>query len=67
MVDEAGDVLGGLGGEAGDAGGEPGLRGDGDLGAAVGYGVVDAIGGAVDRGGEDGGSGGEGKPALLFF
>ena len=67
MVGEAGEVLGGLRGEAGDARGEPGLRGDGDLGAAGGYGVVDSVGGVTDRGGEDGGSRGEGEPALLFF
>ena len=35
LVGEAGEVLGGFGGEAGDAGGEPGLRGDGDLGTAL--------------------------------
>ena len=60
-------ILGGFGGEAGDAGGEPGLRGDGDLGAACGYGVVDFVGGVADGGGEDGRFGGEVEPALLFF
>ena len=35
----AGEELGGGGGEAGDASGEPGLRSDGDLGAAGGYGL----------------------------
>ncbi len=52
----AGDVLGGGGGEADEARGEPGLRGDGDLGAAGGYGLEDAVGGVFDRGGEDGGA-----------
>ena len=45
--------------------GEPGLRGDGDLGAAVEDGVVDAVGGVLGGGGEDGGGGGEGEPAVL--
>ncbi len=67
MIGEAGEILGGFGGEACDAGGEPGLRGDGDLGAAGGYGVVDSVGGVADGGGEDGGLGGEVEPSLLFF
>jgi len=67
LVGEAGQVLGCDGGDAGDAGGKPGLRGDGDLGAASGYGVVDAVGGVLDRGGDDRSCGGEGEPALLFF
>ena len=67
MVSEAGEVLGGFGGEAGDAGCEPGLWGDGDLGTAVGYGGVDFAGGAADGGGDDGGSCGEGEPALLLL
>ncbi len=49
-----------------EAGGEPGLWGDGDLGAAVEDGVVDAVGGVLGGGGDDGGGGGEGEPAILF-
>ena len=60
-------ILGGFGGEGGDASGKPGLRGDGNFGAASGYGVVDFAGGAADRGGEDGGSRGEGEPALFLL
>ena len=48
MVGQTSQELGGFGGEAGDAGGEPGLRGDGDLGAASGYGVVDLVGGVAN-------------------
>jgi len=66
VVGETCQVLGGFGGEAGDAGGEPGLRGDGDLGAACGYGAVDFVGGVADGGGEDRRFGGESEPALLF-
>ena len=43
------------------------MRGDGDFGAASGYGVVDFVGGVVDGGGEAGGPGGEGEPELLLF
>jgi hypothetical protein len=43
------------------------LRGDGDLGAAGGYGVVDFVGGVMDRGGEAWRFGGEVEPALLLF
>ena len=42
------------------------MRGDGDLGAAGGYGVVDLVGGVGDGGCEDRGSGGEFEPALFF-
>ena len=37
-----------LGCEAGEAGGKPRLRGDGDFGAASGYSVVDFVGGVTD-------------------
>jgi len=43
------------------------LWGDGDFGAAGGYGVVDFVGGVVDGRCEDWGPGGEGEPLLLFF
>ena len=59
--------MGRFGGEAGYTGGEPGLRGNGDLGATFDYSVVDLVGGAIGRGCEDGRFGGELKPALLFF
>ena len=42
------------------------MWGDGDLGAACGYGVVDLVGGVCDGGGEDWGSCGQFEPALLF-
>ena len=43
------------------------MRGDGDLGAAGGYRFKDTVGSVFDRGGEDGGAGGELEPAALFF
>ncbi len=66
LVGECGKNLAGLGCEANDAGGEPGLRGDGNLGATGLDGVVDDIGGVVDVGGEPGGLRREFKPALFF-
>jgi len=50
-----------------EAGGEPGLWGDGDLGATVDDGVEDAVGGVLGGGRDDGGGRGEGEPAILFF
>lgn len=41
------------------------MRGDGDLGATVDDGIVDAVGGVTGRGGDNGGRGGEGEPAIL--
>ena len=66
VVGEGGGELGRRGGEAYDAGGEPGLGGDGDLGAAGGGGVEDAIGGIFAGGGEAGCGGAEGEPLELF-
>ena len=66
LVDEGGGELGCFWGEAVDAGGEPGLGSNGDLGAACGDGVEDAAGGAFGGGGEDGSLGGEVEPELLF-
>ena len=48
VVGEAGEVLGGGWGDSGDASGEPGLRGDGDFGAACGDGGVDLVGGMTN-------------------
>jgi len=59
--------LGGSGCESGEARGKPSLRGDGDLRAAGIHGPVNFLGGVADRGGEDGGSCGEGEPTLFFF
>jgi len=65
VVDERGGELGGLGMEAVEAGGEPGLWSDGDLCAASGDGVEDAVGSALGGGGEDGGFGGDVEPGLF--
>ncbi len=43
------------------------MGGDGDLGAAGGGGVVDAVGGVLATGGESGCGGAEGEPLELFF
>ena len=48
MVGHAGQILRCLRGETDQAGGEPGLRGDGDFGAACGYGRIDFAGGVAD-------------------
>ena len=48
VVGEAGEVLGGGWSDSGDASGKPGLWGDGDLGAACGYGRIDFVGGVPD-------------------
>lgn len=60
-------MLGCFGCEAGEAGCEPGLRGDGDFGAAGVDGVEDARGGVSGGDGEAGGGGGEFEPVLFFF
>ena len=67
LVGERGEVLGGGGCDASESCGEPGLRGDGDLGAACGDGVVDAVGGVADGGGYDGRGGGEVEPARFLL
>lgn len=48
VVGQAREVLGGCGGDACCSGYEPGLRGDGDLGSACGYCVIDSVGGVTD-------------------
>ena len=48
MVGHAGQILGCFRGKTDQAGGEPGLRGDGDFGAARGYGRIDFAGGVAD-------------------
>ena len=65
-VGEAGEVLGGLGGEACCARGKPGLGGDGDFGSSGGYGLEDFVGCVINGGCDDRGSGGEGEPAFFF-
>ena len=67
VVGERGDDLRGGGSEADDAGSEPGLRGDGDLGAAGRSGVEDAVGGVCGARGEAGRGGSHGEPAELLF
>jgi hypothetical protein len=66
FVGERGEELAGLGGEADETGGEPGLGGDGDLGAAALDGGVDAVGGVADAGGEAWSFGAEVEPAGLL-
>jgi len=58
FIDERGDVLRCGRGEAVETGGEPCLRGDGDLGATAEDGSVDAVGGVLGGCGDDGGGGG---------
>lgn len=54
-------------GKAGDAGGEPGLRGDGDLGATGELGGPDAFCGMLHGGGNTGRCGTEVEPGFFFF
>ena len=67
LVCECGDELGGGWAEAVDAGGEPGLRGDRDLGAADAGGVEDAVGCVLRGGGDDGSFSSGVEPAELLF
>src|SRR5215472_11341715 len=65
LVGEAAKDLGSAGAETGDAGGEPRVWGDGDLGTAVANSRVDATSGVFDRGGEQRRAGNEVEPAAL--
>jgi hypothetical protein len=67
LVGEAGEELRGGWNQTGCAGGQPGLRGDGDFGTPSGYRSVDFVGRVFCRGGDDRGAGSEGEPSLLFF
>ncbi len=66
VVGEGGEALAEAGGEAEDAGGEPGLRGDGDLSAAGLDGGEDAVGGVGGGGGDDRGFGAEVEPGFFL-
>ncbi len=67
MVRQGGNELRGGGGDANDAGGEPGLWGDGDLGAAGAGGVEDLVGGVLGGRGDTGSGGAHGEPGELLF
>ena len=67
LVGDGAGSGGEAGGEACDAGGEPGLRGDDDLGAASELGVPDAFGSVLNGRGDAGCGGAKVEPGFFFF